>query len=161
MPKWHQTYHDKSIVNTCMLCNNWKPHTSKSITVLKCQSLRKSSLALLQGCTNAGCWESDIYIRCIHIMLASGMIQCTSFFSSTSMHTIKCITSTYMYQGASRQWPRPTSVALLTVSKESALTEAGNSALACTSSVFHGFAGSFSLWVCVLHVTIGILRQLS
>ncbi len=46
---------------------------------------------------------------------------------------------------------------LLAVSKESALTEAGNSAL--TSSVIHRLAGSFYLCACVLNVIgLGILR---
>ncbi len=40
-------------------------------------------------------------------------------------------------------------MALLTVSKESALLEAGNSAL--MSGVFHGLAGNFCLCACVLH----------
>ncbi len=47
--------------------------------------------------------------------------------------------------------PGPDFMALLTVSKESALTEAGNSTL--TSSVFHGLAGNFCLCACELHVT--------
>ena len=41
--------------------------------------------------------------------------------------------------------------ALLTISKESALVEVGNSAL--TSSVFDGLVGNFGLCACVLHVT--------
>ena len=40
---------------------------------------------------------------------------------------------------------------LLTVSKESALTEAGSYVL--TSVVLHGLAGNFGLCACVLHVT--------
>ena len=47
-------------------------------------------------------------------------------------------------------------MALLTVSTESALTEAGNSVL--TASVIHGFAANFGFCACVLHVIIGILR---
>ena len=42
-------------------------------------------------------------------------------------------------------------MALLTVSTELALTEAGNSVL--TASVFHGLAANFGLCTCVLHVT--------
>ena len=42
-------------------------------------------------------------------------------------------------------------MALLTISKELALTEAGNSVL--MSSVFHRLAGNFGFCVCVLHVT--------
>ena len=42
-------------------------------------------------------------------------------------------------------------MALLTVSTESALTEAANSML--TASVFHGLAANFGLCACVLHVT--------
>ena len=42
-------------------------------------------------------------------------------------------------------------MALLTVSTESALTEAGNSLL--TASVFHGLAANLGFCACVLHVT--------
>ena len=42
-------------------------------------------------------------------------------------------------------------MALLTVSTESALTEAGNSVL--TASVFHGLGAKFGFCACVLHVT--------
>ena len=42
-------------------------------------------------------------------------------------------------------------MALLTVSIELALTEAGNFVL--TASVFHGLAANFVFCVCVLHVT--------
>ena len=45
----------------------------------------------------------------------------------------------------------PNNMALLTVSTESALKEAGNFVL--TASLFHGLAGSFGLCACVLHVT--------
>ena len=45
----------------------------------------------------------------------------------------------------------PNFMALLIVSKESALTDAGNSAL--TSCVFHGLAGILCLCSCVLHIT--------
>ena len=45
----------------------------------------------------------------------------------------------------------PNFMALLTVSTESALTEAGNSVL--TASVFHGLAANFGFCACVLHVT--------
>ena len=45
----------------------------------------------------------------------------------------------------------PNFKALLTISKESALAEAGNSVL--TSSIFLGLAGKFGLCACVLHVT--------
>ena len=47
---------------------------------------------------------------------------------------IQCITSNYLRTG-------PNFMALLTVSTESALTEAGNSVL--TASVFHGLAAKF------------------
>ena len=42
-------------------------------------------------------------------------------------------------------------MALLTVSTESALTEAGNSVL--TASVFHGLVANFGFCACVLYVT--------
>ena len=42
-------------------------------------------------------------------------------------------------------------MAQLTISRESALTEAGNSVL--TSSVFYGLAAHVGLCACVLHVT--------
>ena len=42
-------------------------------------------------------------------------------------------------------------MALLTVSTESALMEAGNSVL--TASVFHRYAANFGFCACVLHVT--------
>ena len=42
-------------------------------------------------------------------------------------------------------------MALLTVSTELALTEAGNSVL--TASVFHGLAANFGFCACVLRVT--------
>ena len=42
-------------------------------------------------------------------------------------------------------------MALLTVSTESALTEAGMSVL--RSSVFHGYAVNFGFCPCILHVT--------
>ena len=45
----------------------------------------------------------------------------------------------------------PNFMALLTVSTESALTEAGNSVL--TASVFHGLAANLGFCACVLHVT--------
>ena len=45
----------------------------------------------------------------------------------------------------------PKFMALLTVSKESALTEAGNSVL--MASVFHRLAANFGFCACVLHVT--------
>ena len=45
----------------------------------------------------------------------------------------------------------PNFMALLTVSTESALTEAGNSML--TASVFHGLAGNFGFCAFVLHIT--------
>ena len=52
-------------------------------------------------------------------------------------------------------------MALLTVSKESALAEAGNSVL--SSSVFSGLAGNFGLCACILHVakhsTLTLLAQ--
>ena len=51
----------------------------------------------------------------------------------------------------------PNFMALLTVSKESALTEAENVAL--TSSVFHLLVGNFRL--CILHVTRHSLTQLA
>ena len=41
-------------------------------------------------------------------------------------------------------------MALLTVSTESALTEAGNSVL--TASIFHGLAANCGFCACVLHV---------
>ena len=44
-------------------------------------------------------------------------------------------------------------MALFTVSKESALTEAGNSTRACMSSVFNRLAGNFAPCKCVLNVT--------
>ena len=47
--------------------------------------------------------------------------------------------------------PGPNFMALLTVSTEFALTEAGNSML--TASVFHGLAANFGFCACVLHVT--------
>ena len=45
----------------------------------------------------------------------------------------------------------PNSMALLTVSTESALAEVGNSVL--TASIFHGLAENFGFCACVLHVT--------
>ena len=45
----------------------------------------------------------------------------------------------------------PNFMALLTVSKELALMEAGNSVL--TASIFHGLAGNFGFCACVLSVT--------
>ena len=42
-------------------------------------------------------------------------------------------------------------MALLTVSTESALTEAGNSVL--TASIVHGLAANLGFCVCVLHIT--------
>ena len=45
----------------------------------------------------------------------------------------------------------PNFMALLTVSTESALTEAENSVL--TASVFHGLAANFGFCVCALRVT--------
>ena len=45
----------------------------------------------------------------------------------------------------------PYFMALLTVSTEFALTEAGNYVL--TASVFHGLAANFGFCACVLHVT--------
>ena len=42
-------------------------------------------------------------------------------------------------------------MALLTVSKESALAEAGNSVY--TASVFHGLAANFGFCACLLHVS--------
>ena len=42
-------------------------------------------------------------------------------------------------------------MALLSVSTESALTEAGNSVL--KASVFHGLAANFGFYACVLHNT--------
>ena len=53
----------------------------------------------------------------------------------------------------------PYFMALLTVSNELALAEAGNSAL--TSSVFHGYAGNFGLCACLLHVRHSMLTQLA
>ena len=47
---------------------------------------------------------------------------------------------------------RPNFMALLTVSTESALTEAGNSVL--TASVFHRYATHFGFRVCILNVTM-------
>ena len=47
--------------------------------------------------------------------------------------------------------PWPTFMGLLTISEESALAEAGNSAR--TASVFHGLAGNLHLCLCELHVT--------
>ena len=43
-----------------------------------------------------------------------------------------------------------------TVSKESALMEAGNSML--TSSIFPGLAGNFGFCACVLHAIVDMLR---
>ena len=45
----------------------------------------------------------------------------------------------------------PNFMALLTLSTESALTEAQNYVL--TASVFHGLAANFCFCACVLHVT--------
>ena len=45
----------------------------------------------------------------------------------------------------------PNFMALLTVIKESSLTEAGNSWL--TASVFHRLASNFGFCACILHVT--------
>ena len=49
--------------------------------------------------------------------------------------------SQYTALGKSSRSPGPSFMALLTVSTESALTEAGNFVL--TASVFHGIAGKF------------------
>ena len=49
------------------------------------------------------------------------------------------------------RWLRRGLMALLTVSTESALTEAGTSVL--TASVFHVLAGNFGFCACVLHIT--------
>ena len=50
-----------------------------------------------------------------------------------------------------RMWPGANFMDLLTVSTESALTEAGNYVL--TASVFHGLAADFGFCACVLRVT--------
>ena len=50
----------------------------------------------------------------------------------------------------------PNFMALLTVSTESALTEAGNYVL--TASVFHGLAANLGFCACVLHVTRHSIR---